>query len=233
MLRVDRPAAPATAPVAPVTPARMTGSGFSGTYTRLRADVIDSIQHGFGTPAQAPVSMAWQAPAQAPPATDAGSTAPASEHQRRGFMQQIGPWAERAARQLGVAQELVMAHAALESGWGRQPVRTGDGASTHNLFGIKAGGEWAGATADTLTTEHLDGASLRLVQRFRAYSDYGSAFDDYARLLQLPRYAGARDAGADVRSFAKGLVQGGYATDPAYAQKLEQVARQIQRLSAP
>lgn len=225
------------APAAPVSPARMGGQGFSGVYAQLRDEVVDSIRHGFSTASSAAsAAMSWTPPqtaAAAAQAEAAQDAVPASDEQRRGFLDRIAPWAEQVASRLGVSGELIAAHAALESGWGRQPVRTGDGASTYNLFGIKAGGEWSGATADTLTTEHLGGEAMRLVQRFRAYSDYGSAFDDYARLLQLPRYAGARDAGDDVRSFARGLVEGGYATDPAYAHKLEQVARQIQRLSAP
>lgn len=223
---------PAT-PAAPVSPARMGGQGFSGVYAQLRGEVADTILHGFPAASRAMSVPAWTPPAAPAPAATAAVGTPASEDERRSFLAQIAPWAERAARRLGVSSDLIAAHAALESGWGRQPVRTGDGASTHNLFGIKAGSSWDGASADAMTTEHLGGAALRMVQRFRAYSDYGSAFDDYAQLLQLPRYAGARDAGGDVRSFARGLVDGGYATDPGYAHKLEQVARQVQRLSIP
>jgi flagellar protein FlgJ len=55
------------------------------------------------------------------------------------------PGRKEAADKLGVAPELVSAHAALESGWGQRPLKNGDGSSTHNLFGIKAGASWHGA----------------------------------------------------------------------------------------
>lgn len=129
----------------------------------------------------------------------------------------------------GRGAELVAAHAALESGWGRQPLRAADGSDTHNLFGLKATGGWKGGTTDALTTEFSEGEAHKTTERFRAYADPGEAFQDYTRLLRdNPRYRGAVNAGQDARAFAQGLAAGGYATDPAYAGKLEQVARQIQ-----
>ena len=60
-------------------------------------------------------------------------------------------------------------------------------------------------------------------------SDRASAFRDYAQLLATnPRYRAALNAGGDARAFAQGLAQGGYATDPAYAEKLAHVATRIQ-----
>jgi Muramidase (flagellum-specific) len=75
-----------------------------------------------------------------------------------------------------------------------------------------------------------DGSLLPVVQRFRAYADYASAFDDYVRLLRSPRYAGILGAGDDAAAFAAGLVRGGYATDPDYAAKLRLVAAQVRGL---
>ena len=128
----------------------------------------------------------------------------------------------------------------LESGGGayrdanglRKPVRSGD-ASTNNLFGIKAGASWRGAVAAASTTEYEHGAMLRKTERFRAYPDTASAFRDYADLLTSnPRYQGALNTGSDARAFASGLAQGGYATDPHYADKLSKVAAQLQRSGA-
>jgi flagellar protein FlgJ len=125
------------------------------------------------------------------------STAPQQQ-----FLASIKPWAEETAGKLGVAPELVAAHAALESGWGKQPLRNGT-ASANNLFGVKAGGGWQGEVATASTTEYEHGAMLRKTERFRSYPDTASAFRDYASLLSSnPRYAAALNTGSDARAFA-------------------------------
>jgi len=152
--------------------------------------------------------------------------------QQQAFLDSIAPWARQAAQQLGVAPELVQAHAALESGWGQRPLRVEGGASSHNLFGIKAGPRWNGATGDSTTTEYVNGAALTTRERFRAYPDAASAFQDYARvLLDNPRYRGALNTGNDAQAFAQGLARGGYATDPDYASKLARIAGKLQGMA--
>jgi flagellar protein FlgJ len=152
--------------------------------------------------------------------------------QQQAFLDSIAPWARQAAAQLGVAPELVQAHAALESGWGQRPLRVEGGASSHNLFGIKAGARWNGATGDSTTTEYVNGAALTTRERFRAYPDAASAFQDYARvLLDNPRYRGALNTGNDAQAFAQGLARGGYATDPDYASKLARIAGKLQGIT--
>ena len=47
-----------------------------------------------------------------------------------------------------------------------------------------------------------------------------------------PRFQGALQAGDDARAFAQGLARGGYATDPAYADKLSTLAARLQRSAA-
>jgi flagellar protein FlgJ len=136
------------------------------------------------------------------------------------------PHAEAAAATTGVPAEFILAHAALESGWGRHEIRGANGQASHNLFGIKAGRTWDGAVAETVTTEYRQGMPMKLTQQFRAYADYGSAFTDYAQLLKA-RYGAALAAGADPSGFARGLVAGGYATDPAYADKLQAVIAKV------
>ena len=160
-----------------------------------------------------------------------GGAAPESP-QQRAFLESIAPWARQAAEQLGVAPELVSAHAALESGWGQRPLRTSSGASSHNLFGIKAGAGWEGAVSDSATTEYVNGTAIKTRERFRAYPDGASAFRDYAQMLiDNPRYRGALGVGNDAKAFAQGLARGGYATDPAYAAKLSRLATKLQGLS--
>ncbi|MCW7536533.1 glucosaminidase domain-containing protein [Aquabacterium sp. A7-Y] len=151
-----------------------------------------------------------------------------SDPQQR-FLAEIAPWADEAGRRLGVAPHLVAAHAALESGWGQHPLRGPDGQTTHNLFGIKAGSRWSGAAADAATTEYVGGSPVATTERFRSYPDAGSAFRDYAGLLLgNPRYREALNTGSDARAFAEGLARGGYATDPAYVDKLVRIATRLQ-----
>jgi flagellar protein FlgJ len=131
-----------------------------------------------------------------------------------------------------VAPELVSAHAALESGWGQRPLRQAQGGDSHNLFGLKASGDWRGAATAVLTTEYEGGAALKKTERFRSYPDQASAFRDYAQvLLANPRYRAALNTGSDARAFAEGLARGGYATDPAYADKLTRLATRLQGVS--
>jgi flagellar protein FlgJ len=139
------------------------------------------------------------------------------------FAASVLPHALAAGQQTGIPPHFLVAHAALESGWGRSEPRFADGRPSHNLFGIKAGSNWKGAVVEATTTEYVNGAAEQRVERFRAYGSYAEAFQDYAQLLaQSPRYAavvGSRDAA----SFAQGLQRAGYATDPAYAAKLERI----------
>lgn len=211
---------------------RAGAGGFSALMRSVDGEVRRFIAQGSGaglpgglTPEAASLRLRMASATAASPATGAG----VPEAERAAFLNRIAPWAENAGRALGVAPELVAAHAALESGWGRQPLRSADGSDTHNLFGLKATGGWKGGTTDALTTEFSEGEAHKTTERFRAYADPGEAFQDYTRLLRdNPRYRGAINAGQDARAFAQGLAAGGYATDPAYAEKLEQVARQIQ-----
>lgn len=100
-----------------------------------------------------------------------------------------------------------------------------DGSSSNNLFGMKAGGSWGGARVNVPTLEFEDGIGVRRQAQFRAYGSPAESFADYARLLgDNPRYAEALGKGDDVLGFARGLVSGGYATDPAYASKVAAIA---------
>ena len=144
---------------------------------------------------------------------------------KRAFLETLRPHAEAAATATGVPADYILAHAALESGWGARAITGADGQASHNLFGIKAGSSWQGASVETLTTEYRQGLPLKVAQRFRAYADYGEAFSDYAGLLKS-RYAAALESG-DAGSFAAGLAAGGYASDPAYAGKLKSVIASV------
>lgn len=200
--------------------------GFAGLMRSVTREIADFIANGDGAPVLPSQSAAWQAGMTAP----AGALAVAQESRPDAatFMASLQPGLGEAARTLGVSEEIIAAHAALESNWGRQPVRTRDGRSTYNLFGIKAGAGWQGGVAEAMTTEVLGGNPVRMLDRFRAYADGSDAFRDYSHLLRdNPRYRGVLNAGDDAGAYAEGLVKGGYATDPDYARKLVQMAGQF------
>ncbi|MEX8192245.1 flagellar assembly peptidoglycan hydrolase FlgJ [Comamonas guangdongensis] len=158
----------------------------------------------------------------------ADGAAAALQPAQQAFLDRIGPWAQQAAQRLGVSARAVMAHAALESGWGQRPVRDAQGLDSLNLFGIKAQGSWSGASTQAMTTEYEDGQAVQQAQSFRQYASLDATFADYVNLLaHSPRYRSALRTGNDVQAFAGALAAGGYATDPDYAQKLVRISRQI------
>ena len=148
------------------------------------------------------------------------------------FISQLRPHAEVAARELGVDPNALLAQAALETGWGRSVPCNANGECSFNLFGIKAGSQWSGATVNVPTLEFEEGVAVRKVERFRAYDSPADSFRDYAALIRdSSRYANARGAGDNVEAFATALQQGGYATDPHYAQKIAAVASEVRARS--
>lgn len=139
------------------------------------------------------------------------------------FVNRVWPHAVEASRSTGVPPQFLVGHSALESGWGRAEIRRADGSSSFNLFGIKAGKNWSGQTVEASTTEYVDGKPQQVVERFRAYGSYEEAFRDYAHLLRNSSRYSAVIGSQDGAEFAKRLQQAGYATDPAYADKLSRI----------
>ncbi|MDP1650833.1 MAG: flagellar assembly peptidoglycan hydrolase FlgJ [Rubrivivax sp.] len=158
-----------------------------------------------------------------------------------GFVQQHSAAAREAEAATGIPAAFMVAQAAHETGWGRKEIRHADGAPAFNLFGIKAGAGWRGPVAEVMTTEYVNGQAKKVVAKFRAYASYAESFTDYARLMNnSQRYRGvvgkvtslasaAKGADAAV-GFAQGLQRAGYATDPAYADKLTRVINTTLRL---
>jgi flagellar protein FlgJ len=187
------------------------------------------MEHGLPLiPALRALPLERQPPAlKIDPMTDGGAlAAPApvaaasSPHQ---FVNQIWSLAQEASRSTGIPPHFMVAQAALETGWGKSEPRFADGRPSYNLFGLKAGKSWNGAVVESVTTEYVDGAPQRQVERFRAYGSYAEAFADYAQMLaSSPRYAAVRGS-QDSAAFASGLQRAGYATDPMYAAKLERI----------
>ncbi|HUN26921.1 MAG TPA: flagellar assembly peptidoglycan hydrolase FlgJ [Steroidobacteraceae bacterium] len=167
-------------------------------------------------------------PLRAPSPAGARSLAPATAVERKRFIGQLWPQAERAGAALGVSPAGLVAQAALETDWGRSVPRTEGGQSSNNLFGVKAGASWSGPAVTAPTWEVENGAATGTSGEFRAYPSSAQSFEDYVALLKTtPRYAAALNTGGDVRAFATALQRGGYATDPDYAHKVSAIASHV------
>lgn len=167
-----------------------------------------------------PVHTTSESPAPADikhgPAADVAS--------REAFVRQLWPFAQRAGRQLGLDPRALIAQAALETGWGRFVLQRSDGTSSHNLFGIKADGRWHGDAVVAPTLEYFDGQLTRRPFAFRAYASFAESFEDYVTFLRTnPRYAGALQVAGDAEAFVGALQEAGFATDPAYAEKIKAI----------
>lgn len=182
-------------------------------------------------PAVAPAAVAPAAAASGPGPTASVSPAAGVTGASAGaastpgeFVNRVLPAIRAAATALGVSPLGLLAQAALETGWGRRMPRTAAGASSLNLFGIKADQGWEGARAGAATLEYSGGVATPKHTAFRAYGTLEQSINDYAKLLgSSPRYRGAVGAGPSPAAYVEHIAKAGYATDPEYADKLHRV----------
>ncbi len=144
--------------------------------------------------------------------TDAMPTSLSSSAQE--FINQLLPLARSIGKALGVNPKFILSQAALETGWGKYVIG-------NNLFGIKAlPGEPAVQSA---TVEVIHGIDEPTIANFRDFSSISACMEHYAQLIK-EHYPQVLNAGSNIQEFTQGLVQGGYATDPNYAAKIQQIA---------
>lgn len=140
------------------------------------------------------------------------------------FVQALWSAAEDAAVKLGLPPEALLAQAALETGWGSHVMQSAQGECSHNLFGIKADQRWDGGQVKRETLEYEEGVAVRKRERFRTYASFEQSFQDYVDFVRSsPRYAEALENAEDPTAYFKSLQEAGYATDPAYADKILRV----------
>ncbi|KRL61755.1 glycoside hydrolase family 73 protein [Lactobacillus psittaci] len=114
----------------------------------------------------------------------------------------------------GILPSITAAQAAIESGWGA----TGGARIANNLFGIK--GTYNGQGTYLRTTEYRGGRYVSIVAQFRKYPNWATSIEDHANfLVNNSRYHNLLFQ-KDYRTFARLLLQDGYATDPNYASKI-------------
>jgi len=132
---------------------------------------------------------------------------------------------------LGVPFQVIIAQAALETGWGQKIVKDQQGSSSHNLFNIKADNRWAGEKIQKDTLEFENGAMVKKSAPFRAYESLADSFNDYVDFLSgNDRYKDALNNSTNVEHFVQGLQKAGYATDPQYANKIMATLRTVTNL---
>lgn len=150
---------------------------------------------------------------------------PVSLDTPQAFAQHLWPLAQAAGKKLGVAPEVILAQAALETGWGQKITQSPSGASSHNLFNIKADGRWQGEKVSVQTLEYRDGVAVRESAQFRAYDSYEESFADFVSFIKSsPRYQTALSVADDAQLFTQELSAAGYATDPEYSNKIMDIA---------
>lgn len=170
---------------------------------------------------------ALSAPGQGPSARQ--RSAPVScfaERSTGSFISRLLLPAMDASRKSGIPHQLIIAQAALETGWGRHEILTAEGKPSYNLFAIKATPDWKGKTVDITTTEYTAGQPQKLTAVFKVYASYADSLNDYLKLLMSnPRYKTVAHSSPEVA--AKRLQSAGYATDPDYAKKLISIMEKI------
>lgn len=196
-------------------PEMSLNSGVSGLPIPARSD-LNSAQM---TALRSPDVLAHASRSAKIPEMPAHSHEPTTPE---AFVDEVLPYARQASQELGVRPEILVAQAALETGWGKHVIRHADGRSTFNFFNIKAhGDDWQGAAVARTTFEYAEGIPQRVRDRFRAYDSPQAGFNDYVELVSTrPRYASALDNSGDPRAYIEALQNAGYATDPRYASKV-------------
>ncbi len=156
-----------------------------------------------------------------------------SFEQPKDFVMALIEPAKRVQEQLKVPFEVVIAQAALETGWGKKIIKTEQGESTNNLFNIKADSRWQGDKTHKETLEFEQGAMVKKREPFRVYDSIKESIDDYVSFLSSSdRYKAALDKAENVEHFLQGLQSAGYATDPQYADKIMGTLRKVTSLIA-
>jgi len=147
---------------------------------------------------------------------------PAAQYQQpKDFVSALTEPAKLVQQKLNVPYEVVIAQAALETGWGQKIIQTEQGESSNNLFNIKADSRWSGDKTHKETLEYQQGAMVKKREPFRVYQSIGESINDYINFLSTSeRYQGALKQAGNVEHFLHKLQGAGYATDPNYANKI-------------
>lgn len=148
----------------------------------------------------------------------------ASDQTNEEFVEMVGNYASQIADENGLYASVMIAQAILESGHGNSTLSS---VPFHNLFGIK--GTYEGDSVVMATSEYIDGQWIYPNERFRKYPDYEASFLNNAQVLRYGNswdtqyYSGAWVENTNSYLDATAWLEGRYATDPNYSNKLNQL----------
>jgi flagellar protein FlgJ len=136
------------------------------------------------------------------------------------FVKSAWPYAKKAGELLGLDPRVLLAQAALETGWGQFIMKDSQGLSSNNLFNIKAGLRDRDSV-QCHTTEYLADRAIKINASFKKYPSIATSFNDYVSLIQgNHRYEQALANTTNPKRYIDELHRAGYATDPLYASKI-------------
>ena len=134
---------------------------------------------------------------------------------RNEFIKTIGEMAKKDMAKTGILASLTIAQACLESNFGQSSLAK---APNYNLFGIK--GSYDGQSVSMKTWEYINGKNVSINANFRKYPSWQQSIEDHSGLFnRLDRYKNLR-GNTDYKDVCKKVREDGYATDPAYTDKL-------------
>lgn len=137
-------------------------------------------------------------------------TEASADDARTAYIKKYAPVAVKEMKRTGVPASITLAQGLLESNAGRSMLAV----EGNNHFGVKCHKGWTGKTI------HKDAEIQN--ECFRAYSNAEASFKDHSDFLRNgKRYDFLFELKkGDYKGWANGLKKAGYATDPAYPQKL-------------
>jgi flagellum-specific peptidoglycan hydrolase FlgJ len=189
------------------------------TAAELAPGAAEASEPATPEPPEAPLTLAASLEGLPDPALAAPLARPpgASGEQAR-FVLAAAEAAQESQRATGVPAAVTIAQAILESDWGKSRLS----AEHHNYFGIKAIARGGTAGVATFNTWEVEGGrNVTRQAAFRAYRSMADSFTDHGRFFhENSRYARALAVRHDARQFAHEIARAGYATDPAYPEKL-------------
>jgi len=139
------------------------------------------------------------------------------------FVASIAPTAKAVAEELGIDPRVIIAQAALETGWGKH-------VKGNNIMGVKSHGKEDGLMVQT--HEVVDGKRINVRDSFRQYDSFDDSIADYGSFLQQNKRYKPMLQSATLREQVEALGKSGYATDPEYADKVMAIAKS-KRLEVP
>lgn len=152
---------------------------------------------------------------------------PVDHSTREGFIRSMAPYAMAAQRATGIPAALMLAINLNEQGWAHQ-------APGNNYFGIKGSNPRTGANTGPVDTwEVINGQRVNIKDIFRAYDSPAESYIDFSNFFrENSRYHSALsylERTGDPEGFIRMVHQAGYATDPAWSDKILNIYRDVMR----